>query len=97
MFILFNLYLLGSKGNKQLPWIFQMISAITRNPEEKVDKKLQIEDTRRLLNLLKAGEIRSDDLISEFSRKYSAIATERILNYYFGTICFQKKALILRR
>jgi len=61
-----------------------MIS-IARN-QEKIDRKLQIEDTKRLLNSLKIGKnfILSNDLISEFSRKYSSIATERILNYHFG-------------
>lgn len=74
-----------------------MIAAIARNTEEQAVRKEQIEDTRRLLSSLKTGEIISDDLISEFTRKYSLIATERILNYHFGTIFFKEKALINRR
>lgn len=54
--------------------------------QEKIDRKLQIEDTKQLLMSLKSkGKfLLSNDLILEFSKKYSLIATERILNYHFG-------------
>lgn len=84
MLNLFNLYLLGRNHDMLSPWISLMIAAITRNPEGKVDRKEQIVDTKLLLSLLKTGEILPEDLISEFTRKYSSIATERILNYHFG-------------
>lgn len=52
---------------------------------EKIDRKLQIEDTKQLLNSLKSSNIiSSTDLISEFSRKYSGIATDRVINFHFG-------------
>lgn len=62
-----------------------MISIATN--QEKIGRKLQIEDTKQLLNSLKNGGnfMLSKDLISEFSRKYSSIAAERILKYHFGT------------
>jgi hypothetical protein len=54
--------------------------------QEKIDRKLQIEDTKQLLMSLKSKRnfLLSNDLILEFSKKYSVIATERILNYHFG-------------
>jgi hypothetical protein len=54
--------------------------------QEKIDRKLQIEDTKQLLMSLKSkgNFLLSNDLILEFSKKYSLIATERILNYHFG-------------
>jgi hypothetical protein len=54
--------------------------------QEKLDRKLQIEDTKQLLMSLKSkgNFLLSNDLILEFSKKYSVIATERILNYHFG-------------
>lgn len=53
---------------------------------EKIDRKLQIEETKNFLNSLKEKKLFSDELITEFSRKYSFIATERILNYHFGKL-----------
>lgn len=53
--------------------------------QEKIDRKLQIEETNQILKALKStNSIKSNDLILEFSRKYSLIATDRILNYHFG-------------
>lgn len=59
----------------------------------------QVEDSKKLLNLFQQQSSLNDpllrDTIYNFTKEYSSIATERILNYHLSTKNIDMRAIIL--